>query len=48
LLKDTSHSTVFNVWDDDAGFGEGNMTGASDVLMLPDPSPDISPNWVFG
>jgi len=38
LLKDTSHSTVFNVWDDDAGFGEGNMTGASDVLMLPDPS----------
>ncbi|MEX1215759.1 glutamine synthetase family protein [Saccharospirillum sp.] len=38
LLKDTSHLTVFNVWDDDAGFGEGNMTGAGDVLMLPDPS----------
>lgn len=38
LLKDTSHNTVFPVWESDAGFGEGTMTGASDVLMLPDPS----------
>ncbi|MGI9318512.1 MAG: glutamine synthetase family protein [bacterium] len=38
LLKDTSHSTVFPVWDDDAGFGKGVLTGASDVLMLPDPT----------
>ncbi|MDO6680730.1 MULTISPECIES: glutamine synthetase family protein [unclassified Oceanobacter] len=38
LLKDTSHRTVFSVWQDDAGFGEGQMTGASDVLMLPDPT----------
>ncbi|HPE59468.1 MAG: glutamine synthetase [Thiothrix sp.] len=38
LLKDTSHRTVFPIWQDDAGFGAGHMTGASDVLMLPDPA----------
>ncbi len=38
LLKDTSHATVFPVWGKDAGFGEGVMTGASDFLMLPDPT----------
>ena len=37
LLKDTSHSTVFPVWGEDAGFGKGILTGASDVLMIPDP-----------
>lgn len=37
LLKDTSHATVFPVWDTDAGFGGGIMTGASDLVMLPDP-----------
>jgi len=38
LLKDTSHKTVFPVWGEDIGFGKGVMTGASDFLMLPDPS----------
>lgn len=38
LLKDTSHRTVFPVWTEDAGFGAGQMTGAGDVLMLPDPT----------
>ena len=38
LLKDTSHATVFPVWEDDAGMGKGVMTGASDFLMLPDPT----------
>ncbi|HWU64169.1 MAG TPA: glutamine synthetase family protein [Ensifer sp.] len=38
LLKDTSHRTVFSVWSDDIGFGEGLLTGAGDVLMVPDPS----------
>ena len=38
LLKDTSHRTVFPVWDADAGFGTGVMTGASDFLMMPDAS----------
>ena len=36
LLKDTSHKTVFEVWGEDAGFGKGIMTGASDFLMMPD------------
>ena len=38
LLKDTSHRTVFPVWQEDAGFGEGRLTGAGDVLMHPDPA----------
>jgi len=38
LLKDTSHRTVFPVWQSDAGFGEGAMTGASDLIMVPDPT----------
>ncbi len=38
LLKDTSHTTVFPVWEDDAGMGKGVMTGACDFLMLPDPT----------
>lgn len=38
LLKDTSHATVFPVWDEDAGLGQGVMTGASDFIMLPDPT----------
>ncbi|WP_338052255.1 glutamine synthetase family protein [Roseibium polysiphoniae] len=38
LLKDTSHRTVFPVWEDDIGFGANNLTGAGDVLILPDPS----------
>ncbi|MCB1382022.1 MAG: glutamine synthetase [Notoacmeibacter sp.] len=37
LLKDTSHRTVFDVWEADAGLGRGLMTGASDVVMIPDP-----------
>lgn len=37
LLKDTSHATVFPVWSEDADV-PGNMTGASDVLMVPDPA----------
>ncbi len=38
LLKDTSHTTVYPVWQDDIGFGKGVMTGASDIIMLPDPA----------
>lgn len=38
LLKDTSHATVFPIWGEDAGFGKGVMSGASDFLMWPDPS----------
>lgn len=38
LLKDTSNATVFPVWSDDAGFGAGRMTGAEDIVMIPDPA----------
>lgn len=38
LLKDTSHKTVFPVWGADAGFGAGVLTGAGNVMMLPDPA----------
>lgn len=37
LLKDTSHRTVFPVWGGDIGFGTGTLTGAGDVLLVPDP-----------
>lgn len=38
LLKDTSHRTVFPVWGGDIGFGAGMMTGAGDIVMVPDPA----------
>lgn len=38
LLKDTSHRTVYPVWQEDIGFGRGQMTGAGDILMVPDPA----------
>jgi glutamine synthetase len=37
LAKDTSHRTVFSVFTPDAGLGTSQMSGAGDVLMLPDP-----------
>ncbi len=37
LLKDTSHRTVFPVWQAD-GDVAGGMRGAGDMLMVPDPT----------
>lgn len=37
LLKDTSHKTVFPIWSAGANIA-GGMTGAGDILMLPDPA----------
>lgn len=37
LLKDTSHRTVFPVWQAD-GAVAGGMRGAGDILMVPDPA----------
>jgi glutamine synthetase len=38
LLKDTSHRTVFPVWQPGGGFGMKELEGAADVVMLPDPA----------
>jgi glutamine synthetase len=38
LLKDTAHRTVFPIWDDDIGFGQGTLTGGADIVMAPDPA----------
>jgi glutamine synthetase len=38
LLKDTSHRTVFPVWKQEAVLGFDMLRGASDFLMVPDPS----------
>ena len=38
LAKDTSHRTVFPVFDHGGGFAMPEMQGAGDVLMVPDPT----------
>lgn len=38
MLKDSSGRTVFPVWEADAGLGAGVMTGAADMLLVPDPA----------
>lgn len=38
LLKDTSHRTVFEVWDGKTPVSNGLTGGASDVLLVPDPT----------
>jgi glutamine synthetase len=38
ILKDTSHRTVFPVWSEGGGLGDGNWEGAGDFIMVPDPA----------
>lgn len=38
LLKDTSHSTVFDIWHGDTPENEMFLGGASDLLLVPDPN----------
>lgn len=38
LAKDTSHRTVFPIWQSGGGLSLDGMTGAADLLMVPDPS----------
>lgn len=38
LAKDTSHRTVFPVWQKGAGFGLEEMEGAGDFIMVADPA----------
>lgn len=37
LLKDTSHRTVFPVWQPGAGLNMEEMVGAGNFVMIPDP-----------
>jgi len=48
LAKDTSHRTVFPVWEAGAGLDITEMEGAGDVLMLPDPETFRVLPWVEG
>jgi glutamine synthetase len=38
LLKDTSGRSVFPVFSADAGVGVGGLTGAGDIVLVPDPT----------
>ncbi|MEP0570922.1 MAG: glutamine synthetase family protein [Tateyamaria sp.] len=38
LLKDTSHRTVFPIWTEGAHIGDMPLSGASDVVLRPDPN----------
>jgi glutamine synthetase len=38
LLKDTSHRTVMPIFAAGAGVGSGRLQGASDIVMVPDPT----------
>lgn len=45
LLKDTSHRTVFPVWNEDVSVGNLILQGASDVLAVPDPTTATFVPW---
>ncbi|MEO1845878.1 MAG: glutamine synthetase, partial [Pseudomonadota bacterium] len=38
LIKDTSHRTVYPVWSEGGGLGLAEMSGARDIIMVPDPT----------
>ncbi len=48
LAKDTSHRTVFPVWEAGAGLDMADMQGAGDIIMLPDPETFRVLPWVEG
>ncbi|WP_337659819.1 glutamine synthetase family protein [Anderseniella sp. Alg231-50] len=48
LAKDTSHRTVFPVWQAGAGLDMAEMEGAGDMMMLPDPETFRVLPWVEG
>ena len=45
LLKDTSHRTVFPVWDADVPVADMPFAGAGDVLLRPDPAKFFPLPW---
>jgi glutamine synthetase len=48
LLKDTAHRTVYPVWQGVDGLNLAQMTGASDFILVPDPSTFRLLPWVPG
>jgi glutamine synthetase len=38
LLKDTAHRTVYPVWQSASGRNPSQMSGASDIVLVPDPT----------
>lgn len=48
LLKDTSHRTVYPVWQSGGGLGTDALTGAGDFLMVPDPITYRTLPWAPG
>ena len=48
LAKDTSHKTIYPIWNDGGGFGLEEMTGGGDFLMVPDPSTFHTLPWANG
>lgn len=48
LLKDTGQNNVYPVWAPGAGIGKSAMTGAGDLVMLPDPATFRILPWMDG
>ena len=48
LLKDTAHRTVYPIWTGGAGLNVADLTGASDFVMVPDPTTFKVLPWVSG
>ena len=48
LLKDTGQNNIYPVWGEGAGLDQQSMTGAGDMIMLPDPSTFRVVPWAPG
>jgi glutamine synthetase len=48
LLKDTAHRTVYPVWQSGAGLNLAQLTGAADIVLVPDPGSFRLLPWVPG
>ena len=48
LLKDTAHRTVYPVWQSGAGLNLAQLTGAADMVLVPDPTTFHLLPWVPG
>ncbi|MFT7532777.1 MAG: glutamine synthetase [Gammaproteobacteria bacterium] len=48
LLKDTSHRTVFPIWSNKSILGLDELSGAGDIMMVPDPGTFRILPWVKG